>query len=151
VGEINEILQKTFELCARFWADVIGKWISRDSVSEADALSRQSDTTDWGIAKEVFEQACEIFKYRPSLDVFASDCHHTAEKFVFEFFTPRCCAVDALRLDCAQLAMPGEVVWVFPPFQCVGIAISLIEEKKLDALICMPMKTDSTEYYNCSS
>jgi hypothetical protein len=49
VAEINEVLKGIFEICAELRADVIGKWIPRGELTEADALSREPDATDWGL------------------------------------------------------------------------------------------------------
>jgi hypothetical protein len=145
VTEINEILKGVFNLCAQFKADVIGRWIPREQLTEADALSREPDSTDWGIAEEIFRSACARFECYPSLDMFASDAHHTVRKFVSQFFSPGCAAVDALRLNWADVIEAGESIWVFPPHQCVSTALSLIERYKVDALICMPVKVGSNE------
>jgi hypothetical protein len=145
VAEINEILQGMFELCAEFQTDVIGNWIPRESLPEADALSREPDATDWGISADLFDQACAIFGCQPSLDMFASDRHHTVTKFVSQFYTPGCSAVNALRLDWSELAEPNQVLWLFPPNQCVTSALSLLEKYKFEALVCMPSKPGSNE------
>jgi hypothetical protein len=140
VTEINEVLKGVFNICAEFNADVIGKWVPREQLTAADALSREPDAMDWGIAKEIFEQACAKLGCRPSIDMFASDVHHVVDKFVSQFFSPGCAAADALRLDWSEIIGMGESVWAFPPYQCVSTALSLIERYRVDALICMPIK-----------
>lgn len=143
--EINQILQSMFSMCAEFKADVIGKWIPRDNLTEADALSREPDSSDWGISSEVFQDACLFFGCKPSLDLFASDVHHTTDRFVSQFYTPGCLAVDALKLDWSELIDLGQTAWIFPPCHCVSSAISLIERYKIDALLCMRVKPGSNE------
>jgi hypothetical protein len=58
VPEINEILKGMFEISAELKSDVIAKWIPRENFTEADALSRLPDPSDWGISAEVFNRAC---------------------------------------------------------------------------------------------
>jgi hypothetical protein len=45
VPEINEVLRRVFELCCEVDFDVVAKWVPRDDLPEADALSRQPDRT----------------------------------------------------------------------------------------------------------
>lgn len=134
-----------FEVCAEFRADVIGKWIPRDNLSEADALFLEPDSTDWGISNAIFDDVCNFFDCKLALDMFASDAHHMVDKFVSQFYTPGCLAVDALRLDWSKLTEPNQTVWLFPPYQCVSAVISLIDRHKVDALLCMPIKPGSNE------
>jgi hypothetical protein len=143
VNEINEMLKGVFEICTELRADVIGRWIPRGELTEADALSREPDASDWGISRKVYESACSSFGCVPSLDLFASHAHHTVDRFVSQFYTPGCLAVDSLRLDWSQLIQNGEVIWVFPPYQCTGTCISLIERYRTEALLCIPVKSRS--------
>jgi hypothetical protein len=99
VPEIDQILKGMFEICAEFRSDVIGKWIPRECLTETDALSRQPDPSDWGLAQELFIKVCKSLRVHPTVDLFASDAHHATEQFVSQYFTPGCMAVDALHLD----------------------------------------------------
>jgi hypothetical protein len=145
VAEINKVLKGIFKICAELRADVIGKWIPRGELTEADALSREPDATDWEIAPGLFDAACLHFGCYPAVDLFASDAHHTVERFVSQFFTLGCVAVNALRLDWTEVVKEEEAIWVFPPMQCVSTAISMLERYKLEALLCLPIKSGSNE------
>jgi hypothetical protein len=145
VPEINNLLKGVFETCAELRADVIGKWIPRGELTEADALSREPDATDWGIASDVFDSACLHFGCYPSVDMFASDVHHTVDQFVSHFFTPGCLAVNALRLDWSEVIKEDHSIWVFPPVQCVSASLTLIERYKIEALVCLPIKPGFNE------
>jgi hypothetical protein len=113
VTEINEILKGVFELCSKFWADVIGRWIPRDLLKEADALSREPDASDWGISHQVYQHACRVLNVSPEIDVFGSDVHHIMERFISQFYTPGCIAVDAVRLDWSLVVSKDAVEWPF--------------------------------------
>jgi hypothetical protein len=143
--EINEILKGIFEICTELRADVIGKWIPRGELTEADALSREPDAADWDISVEVYDSACRFFGCVPSVDMFASHAHHTADRFVSQFYAPGCLAVDSLRLNWSQLIRAGEVVLVFPPLRRVSTAITLIERYRTEALLCVPVKLGSNQ------
>jgi hypothetical protein len=108
VPEINGVLQEMFKTCADYNADVIGKWVPRENLTEADALSQEPDTIDWGISESVFIGVCDFFGCLPDLDMFASHAHHTVSRFVSEFFSPGCVAVNALKLDWSEVVQsPG--------------------------------------------
>jgi hypothetical protein len=145
VTEINEVLKNVFELCAEFKTDIIGKWIPRNQLTEADALSREPDASDWGISRRVLLDACRALKVEPSVDIFASDAHHTTAKFISQFFTPGCQAVDATRIDWSVAVPKGEVAWIFPPNKYVSTAKSMIERYQIDALICFSVRLGSNE------
>lgn len=151
VSEINDLLKGVFEICAELGADVIGKWIPRGELTEADALSREPDATDWGISRELYDSACSLFGCYPSVDMFASNVHHTVDSFVSHFFTPGCLAVNALRLDWSEIVKEGQSIWVFPPVQCVSAALSLIEKYRIEAMICLPIKSGSNEIIQLAS
>jgi hypothetical protein len=74
-----------------------------------------------------------------------SDAGHELLCFVSRFFTPGCEAVDATKLDWKVFASPAEVVWVFPPYRQVSLALSFLESAKLEAFVCMPIKAGSNE------
>jgi hypothetical protein len=59
VPKINEILKAMFKISAELRSDVIAKWIPRENLVEADALSCLRDPSDWGISAEVFGHACK--------------------------------------------------------------------------------------------
>jgi hypothetical protein len=145
VPEINDLLKGVFKTCAELRAGVIGKWIPRGELTEADALSREPDATDWRIATGIFDSACLHFGCYPSVDMFASDVHHTVDQFVSQFFTPGCLAVNALQIDWSEVIKEGQSIWVFPPVQCVSASLTLIERYEIEALICLPIKPGSNE------
>jgi hypothetical protein len=97
VEEINGVLRRIFQLCSDNGFDVVAKWIPRDNLSDADALLRAPDHSDWGLSDEELRKVLKHFGVQPTLDLFASDVHHVADRFVSKFFTPGCTAVDATK------------------------------------------------------
>jgi ribonuclease HI len=140
IQEINQCLRKVFQLCCEQRFDVVARWIPRDTLEEADALSRLPDPADWGLSTSELRSVFKHFGRKPTLYLFASDVHHVVDRFVSRFFTPGCEAVDATKLDWKVFASPAEVVWVFPPYRQVSLALSLLESAKLEAFVCMPIK-----------
>jgi hypothetical protein len=142
---INKSLQQVFQPCCDMNFDVLAKWIPRENLLKADELSRRPDPSDWGLTEPELERVFHHFGLLPSIDIFASDTHHVSEAFVSQFYVPGCLAVDALRQDWRKLAGPFGVAWVFPPIIYVSLALSLINVYRLDALLCLPVKSASNE------
>jgi hypothetical protein len=46
VQTINEALQRLFDISARLNCDILGQWGPRDTIEEADALSKEPDASD---------------------------------------------------------------------------------------------------------
>jgi hypothetical protein len=137
VGPINEALQRLFDVSARLQCDIIGQWVPREMIEEADAQSREPDATDWRLAPELFAQVCKRFEVVLDIDLFGSDIHHRASMFISRVFMSGCTAVDAFRQDWAELVQ-GETSWVFPPVRAVSRTLSLIEQHAISALVVMP-------------
>jgi hypothetical protein len=145
VTEINDLLKGVFKLCSEFRADVIGRWIPRGMLEEADALSREPDAGDWGISQHVYQDACQVLHVSPKIDVFGSDVHHVTARFISQFYTPGCMAIDAIRVDWSAIVPKDEVAWVFPPNRYTSVAISMIERYHVNALISLPIRAGSNE------
>jgi hypothetical protein len=145
VAEINEELQTIFRICCENGVDVVARWMPGENFSEADALLRLPDPTDWGLSQSEMQKIICQFQICPTLDLFASGSHHVAAKFVSRFFTPGCFAVDATKLDWSSVAGPDELAWVFSPNRLVNLALSMLESSKVRALVCLPIKAGSNE------
>jgi hypothetical protein len=145
VSEINQVLRGVFQLCCDKQLDVVAKWIPRDNLTEADALSRLSDPSGWGLSASELWKVFEHFKCRPMVDIFASDVHHVADRFITRFFTPGCFAFDATRQDWSVILQASDVVWVFPPHRQISTALSMIEKFRMKTLVCLPIKAGSNE------
>jgi hypothetical protein len=144
VADINQALQELFIISSRLHCDILARWVPRDKLAAADALSREADPSDWGVEPGLYAMICRKFDTTPMVDLFASDSHHTTEEFVSKFYTPGFSGVDAYRLDCGTL-LRGQVAWVFHPNRGVSKALSLIDMHRVDALIVMPMAESSNE------
>jgi hypothetical protein len=145
IREINEVLRSVFHLCCNNGFDVVAQWIPQESLEDADALSRLPDPSDWGLSTSEMRKVVNHFGVHPTLDLFASNIHHVAERYVSKSFTPGCLAVDATKLDWQVLAEKGDIVWLFPTYRQVSLSLSLLENSKLEALVCMPIKEGSNE------
>jgi hypothetical protein len=75
VQSINDSLRKRFAISARLQCDILAQWVPRESIEQADALSREPDASDWGLHPDIYAQACQRFGVVPDVNLFASDTH----------------------------------------------------------------------------
>jgi hypothetical protein len=144
VPAINEALRDLFRIRSELHCDVLARWVPRENLAAADALSREPDASDWGIQAGLYANICKRFGVQPAVDIFASDIHHQAPEFCSRIFVPGCKAIDAFRQDWAEL-LQSRTAWVFPPNRAVSQSLSLIEQHKVDALLVMPLSVASNE------
>jgi hypothetical protein len=84
---------------------------------------------------------------RPSVDLFASDMWHVAERFVTPRFMPGCSAVDALRSDWRRLVRPDEVAWIFPATRALTSMVHALKRFKTSAILEVP-ESKTTNSWN---
>jgi hypothetical protein len=145
VPDIHESLDKVFQLCLKYDFDVVARWVPREDLTEADELSGRPDASDWGINPNLFNQICAWFGVARAIDLFASSSHHVVDKYLSRFYTPGCAGVHALKLDWSQIVSPHDVAWIFPPTKVGSQVVSLIQQFKIDALLCVPALVGSNE------
>jgi hypothetical protein len=100
---------------------------------------------DWGINPNLFNQFCAWFGVAPAIDLFASISPHVVDKYLSRYYTPECAGVHALKLDWSQIVSPHDVAWIFPPTKAGSQVVSLIQQFKVDALLCVPALVGSNE------
>lgn len=144
VEQMNDQLQRLFGLSVDFGFHVQGVWEPRERLELADALSREPDASDWGLAPLLLSQVCKRFGVRPSWDLFASDVHHTTDLFISKIYTPGCAGAQAFGLDWKQL-VGTRIAWVFPPLRAMSSALSLVERFRISALIVIPNSKGAIE------
>lgn len=140
---INSALRKVVELAGAFDFDVTARWVPRDNLNEADALSREPDPGDWALSPDVFQKATEFFSIKPAVDLFASGNLHVAETFISKYYTPGCAGVNARSVDISKILNHGDTAWVFPPPGLTGLALDLIDRFKAEALVCISVPEGS--------
>ncbi|GAQ90096.1 hypothetical protein KFL_005990025 [Klebsormidium nitens] len=134
---IRSALKRVLELCAKFRFDLVTRWVPREELAEADALSREPDASDWGISPSVFQKVTEYFKVKSTIDLFASDVFHVTRRFVSKYFTPGCTRVHALAQDWRELIPEGECAWIFPPVGITTQVLQRVADFQINALICV--------------
>lgn len=131
---INRLLRELFNLCLEAGCDVQARWVPRQHVALADAISREPDASDWGLKPELVEAVTRHFGVRLSADLFASAQHHVSDNFVAKMYEPGCAAVQALKLDWRTILEARQTAWVFPPLPLTGAALDRIRTFRTDAI-----------------
>jgi hypothetical protein len=144
VPAVNEALRDLFWISLELHRDVLARWVPRENLAAADALSREPGASDWGIQTDLYANICKRFCVQPAVDIFASDIHHQAPEFCSRNFVPRCIAIDAFRQDWADL-LQGRTSWLFPPNRAVSQALSMIKKYRVNTLLVMPIGNASNE------
>jgi hypothetical protein len=144
---IHNQLRHLFSICASKSFDIIPRWTPRSELTEADELSRRPDASDWGCSPELVSLILNHFHTGIDIDLFASEAHHVAPRFVSLFYTPGCTAVHALACDWTKLmADTKDTAWIFPPSKSVSAALNLIEKYRINALVIMPAQRATNEW-----
>ncbi|GAQ80066.1 putative DNA/RNA polymerases [Klebsormidium nitens] len=111
---INSALQKLVELSRAYDFDIAARWVPREEIEEADALSREPDPSDWGLSPKLYNEVTEFFSVRPAVDLFASSHLHVAPVFVSKYYTPECSGILAQSLDWSRIVARGQL--------CMGVS-----------------------------
>jgi hypothetical protein len=142
-SEVNKTLKKAFDLCVKFQFSVTAVWKPRNLLKLEGLLSREPDSADLGLDKQIVRRICEEFEILPALDLFASSSWHVVDKFISLVYTPGCFAAQALALDWRTLLLPGEFAWIFPPVQHIAEVVQSIERYQTNCVLIVPEQTAS--------
>jgi len=116
--ELNHMALAIFEHCAHMQIDLRVQWISRAFNTEADALSRLSDTDDWQIKPEIFAEINTM--WGPfTIDRFANWRNTQLPRFNARYWSPGVEAVDAFTQDWSGV---HENNWIVPP-PCLALRV----------------------------
>lgn len=96
----------------------------------ADSLSRKVDRDDWKLRPEIFEQACQHFNLRPTLDVFASATNAQL---------PRFCSAQRSdqRVGDATRVAWDPISWANPPFSLLPSLPRLVRRNPQTTLLVL--------------
>lgn len=143
--DINRLLRELFDLCLEAGCAVQARWVPKDQLSEADALSREPNPSDWGLAPDLVTAICSRFDVMPTLDLFASAYHHVTSRFLSRYYEPGCLGVQAMASDWGRLLPPGQVAWAFPPQHLAGQVLAKVISDKVNVILIMRVRNESSE------
>ncbi|GAQ91116.1 DNA/RNA polymerases [Klebsormidium nitens] len=131
-------LKVLLEAAAEGDFDVRARWVPRNELTQADALSRKPDPGDWTLTEPIFQLVKQTFGVEPDIDLYASGQFHKAKRFVTKYYCPGCTAVHANAQDWNEIVEPREWAWAFPPPGLAIQALKRLELFKVNALVCVP-------------
>lgn len=143
--DVNDLLRTLFDICLAAGCNVQARWVPRQHIQQADALSRDPDAADWGLAPQLVADIVAHFGVRPACDLFASAHHHVSDNFVSKFYEPGCSAVQAMRLDWRTVLQPDQTAWVFPPLHLAGQVLERVRSFKTNAIFVIRGQKASNE------
>jgi hypothetical protein len=140
---VNQTLKKVFELCVKYRFSVSAVWKPRDLLKMEDPLSREADSSNWGLDRDLVNDICRRYKATPCLDLFASSTWHVTDGFVSLVYTPGCVAAEALAIDWRSLIPPGRFAWIFSPVRHLSEVVQRIERFKTNCIFMAPEQPTS--------
>jgi hypothetical protein len=145
-SNVNEALQRVFELCAARDFNVVAQWKSREEMQTEDDLSKHRDNSDWGLRGEDRERVLATFGAQPTIDLVASETWHVTKRFVSMHLTPECILAGALWADWRDLVQPGEIAWIFSPVRLLKEMIQAVRRFRTNCILIVPL-ADATKWW----
>lgn len=73
---VNNTLKKAFDMCVAHQITITAVWKPRDLLQIEDLLSREADSSDWGMVEELVTRISDEFQVSPHIDMFALSSWH---------------------------------------------------------------------------
>jgi Reverse transcriptase (RNA-dependent DNA polymerase) len=100
----------------------------------ADSESRaEIDDSDWQLDTNIFKHICNVFNYKPTVDLFATHLTSQCEVFGSWFPDPQSTFVDAFTISWSDLAF-----YAFPPFCLVARMLRKLINDRAEGLVVVP-------------
>ena len=100
------------------------RWVPRALNSQADSLSKLSDSADWRLNPRFFA-ILDKLRGPHTLDAFASAENAHCAKFFSKYRCPGAAGCDAFAFP-----WHPDVMWLNPPFGLIGQALAKIREER---------------------
>jgi hypothetical protein len=100
-----------------------------------DGLSRMEITGDYELKTWVFSQGIGLLGIIPTIDLFSHNLNHKLPRFVS---MPGPLSRGALSTDAFSHAWTGEIPYIFPPVQLLGLVFQKIIAEQVTAVVVLP-------------
>jgi hypothetical protein len=131
--ELHEAFLDIYEAAAKGGFEIVFRWVPRELLQDADALSKFVDRHDFSLRPEVLERVRrELGPW--SVDRFAAAHNAKAPFFNALFHTLGSCGADAFAFSWS-----GSVSYMLPPFPLVDRVLDKIERDDAEAVVVLPM------------
>ncbi|KAA6371976.1 MAG: hypothetical protein EZS28_032495, partial [Streblomastix strix] len=98
-----------------------------------DSQSRLTTSADYSLHHEVFQEALQSLRTRPSIDMFANRMNRKLKRL------PSLTLVSwAVGQDCMSLPWKGELLYLHPPLPMIQATLNKVREENVAALIVVP-------------
>jgi len=104
-------------------------------VPTASLVSRKThDPNDVMLNPLVFHNMRKVLKFKPSVDLFASEAHHQLPRYFSRFPDPKAVGVDAFKANWAT----ERAIYANPPWPLVERVLKKIQKEKVRAMVVVP-------------
>lgn len=101
---------------------------------QADFQSRSFNWgTEWCLNKNILTLACNMLRFTPDIDLFASRINHQFKPYVAFRPDPEAIAINAFHMTWAQFAF-----YAFPPFSVIMQVLQKIQEDQASGILVIP-------------
>ena len=129
---LQEVALQVNSLCIENHITLTPKWIPRSENTEADFLSKSSDSDDWSVSDFVFSTV-EARWGNHTFDRFACDYNTKCKLFNSRHWCPGTSGVDAFTQD-----WKVEINWLVPPPRLIMRCIRKVLKEKCTCTIIIP-------------
>ncbi|XP_053391340.1 uncharacterized protein LOC128554120, partial [Mercenaria mercenaria] len=130
--QLHDISVQIYDYCNKHDISVVSHWIPRACNSEADFLSRCSDSDDWSVVDWVYD-ILDVKWGSHSFDRFAYDYNRKCMKFNSRFWCPGTAGVDAFAHTWS-----GENNWLVPPPRLILATLNKVRKEKCTCTLVVP-------------
>lgn len=130
---LQDVVVKVYDVCKTHNIGLVSKWIPRADNSEADVLSRCTDSDDWSVENDIFEFLDK--KWGPhTCDRFACDYNAKCTVFYSRYWCPGTAGIDAM-----SFSWIGENNWLVPPPRLAAQCVRKIMVEKCKCTLMVPL------------
>ena len=130
--QMNDLAKEIWEYLWKHKIQCTAEYIPTELNVQADRESRTTDTSEWKLNPQSFNEICKNFG-QPDLDLFASLACHQLTKYVSYKPDPQALAVDAFHQNWAH-TFP----YAFPPFKLIGRTLTKVLKQHSTMIIVTP-------------
>ena len=121
-----------FQISKMFGFEVALRWVPRELLGDADALSKAIERMDFGLAPDALEYVLASFG-PVDVDRFAAPHNAVCARFNAKFDSPRVEAVDAFAQDWRE-----GVSFLLPDFNKLDLVMDFVERDDVEAVLIVP-------------
>lgn len=130
---LHDVAIKVYDVCRKNNVLLVPKWLPRADNSEADYLSRCTDSDDWSVQNWLYETL--DVKWGPhTCDRFACDYNTKCPNFNSKYWSPGTYGIDAFAVQWS-----GENNWAVPPPRLAVRCVTKIRKDNCTCTLVVPV------------